>query len=82
MTDLITQLIDEIGPGRMASTAYDTAWVARLADIESNLSNQALAWLAENQLPDGSWGAPAPIVVVVGTTKYKSKMEGWPSSGS
>ena len=60
MTDLITQLIDEIGPGHMASTAYDTAWVARLADIESNLSNKALSWLAENQLPDGSWGAPAP----------------------
>jgi len=61
MTDIITQLIENIGPGHMASTAYDTAWVARLADIESNLSNQALSWLAENQLPDGSWGAPAPM---------------------
>jgi len=61
MTDLITQLIEEIGPGHMASTAYDTAWVARLGDIDWNLSNRALAWLAENQLPDGSWGAPAPV---------------------
>jgi len=61
MTDLITELINEIGPGRMASTAYDTAWVARLGEIDWNLSSRALAWLAENQLPDGSWGAPAPM---------------------
>ena len=61
MTDLIAKLIDEIGPGHMASTAYDTAWVARLGDLDWNLSGRALAWLAENQLPDGSWGAPAPM---------------------
>src|SRR5574341_862290 len=61
MTDLITELIQKIGPGHMASTAYDTAWVARLGEMDWNLSSRALAWLAENQLPDGSWGAPAPM---------------------
>ena len=61
MTDLIAQLIDEIGPGHMASTAYDTAWAARLGEIDWNISSQALSWLAENQLADGSWGAPAPM---------------------
>src|ERR1044071_7921885 len=61
MTDIITELVDQIGPGHMASTAYDTAWVARLGEIDWNLSSRALAWLAENQLPDGSWGAPAPM---------------------
>jgi len=61
MTDLITKLIDEIGPGHMGSTAYDTAWTARLGEIDWNLSSRALAWLAENQLPNGSWGAPAPM---------------------
>jgi halimadienyl-diphosphate synthase len=61
MTDLIAQFLEEIGPGHMASTAYDTAWVARLGDIDWNLSSRALSWLAENQLPDGSWGAPAPM---------------------
>jgi halimadienyl-diphosphate synthase len=61
MTDLIAKLIEEIGPGHMASTAYDTAWVARLGEIDWNLSSHALSWLAENQLPDGSWGAPAPM---------------------
>ena len=61
MTDLITELIEKIGPGHMASTAYDTAWVARLGEIDWNLSSRALAWLSEHQLPDGSWGAPAPM---------------------
>lgn len=61
MTDLITQLIEEIGPGHMASTAYDTAWAARLGEIDWELSSRALSWLAENQLPDGSWGASAPM---------------------
>src|SRR6266508_6372024 len=61
MTDLITKLIDEIGPGHMGSTAYDTAWTARLGEIDWNLSSRALAWLAENQLHDGSWGALAPM---------------------
>ena len=61
MTDPLSELIDQIGPGHMASTAYDTAWVARLGEIDWPLSSRALSWLAENQLPDGSWGAPAPM---------------------
>ena len=61
MSDLIPKLIDEIGPGHMGSTAYDTAWAARLGEIDWDLSSQALNWLAENQLPDGSWGAAAPM---------------------
>ena len=61
MKDLIEKLIHEIGPGHMSSTAYDTAWTARLGEIDWNLSTHSLAWLAENQLPDGSWGARAPF---------------------
>ena len=53
----IQKLLKEIGPGKMSSTAYDTAWVARLGEIDWELCSQALNWLAENQLPDGSWGA-------------------------
>ena len=55
------QLLREIGSGKMSSTAYDTAWVARLGEIDWELSNQALNWLCENQLPDGSWGAKNPF---------------------
>jgi len=57
----ISTLLQSIGPGKMSSTAYDTAWVARLGDIDAELSNHALEWLCENQLPDGSWGAAQPF---------------------
>jgi halimadienyl-diphosphate synthase len=61
MQKLVQQILQEIGPGKMSSVAYDTAWVARLGEIDSELSNQALNWLCENQLPDGSWGAKSPF---------------------
>lgn len=61
MNELIARLIDEIGPGHMGSTAYDTAWAARLGDIDWSLASRSLSWLSENQLSDGSWGAPAPM---------------------
>src|SRR6185436_16281384 len=55
------QLLAEIGPGKMIPTAYDTAWVARLGELDEQLSQPALRWLGEHQLTDGSWGAPAPF---------------------
>lgn len=53
-------LLKKIGPGKMSNLAYDTAWIARLGEVNYELSNNALAWLSENQLPDGSWGVEAP----------------------
>jgi halimadienyl-diphosphate synthase len=53
-------LLQEIGSGYVSSTAYDTAWVARLVDFDPPLANHALHWLCENQLPDGSWGVANP----------------------
>ena len=32
----IQKLLKETGPGKMSSTAYDTAWVARLGEIDWN----------------------------------------------
>ena len=61
MPELIEQLLQEIGPGKMSNVAYDTAWVARLGDIDWELSSQALDWLVEHQLQDGSWGAQEPF---------------------
>lgn len=57
LTHSIEQLIREVGPGKMRSAAYDTAWVARLAKLGEPMGFQALDWLREHQLPDGSWGA-------------------------
>jgi halimadienyl-diphosphate synthase len=56
MRDIIS-LLAEMGPGYMANTAYDTAWVARLGEIEPEMSKAALEWICANQLSDGSWGA-------------------------
>ena len=58
-TELLDLLINN-GPGHISPTAYDTAWVARLVDVDRDLSNRALEWLTEHQLPDGSWGAETP----------------------
>jgi halimadienyl-diphosphate synthase len=56
------ELLQKIGPGtQISASAYDTAWVARLKDIDKDLSEQALGWLRKNQLPDGSWGAQTPL---------------------
>jgi halimadienyl-diphosphate synthase len=56
----MSQILKETGVSKMSRSAYDTAWVARLGDIDQSLSQQALNWLCENQLSDGSWGASAP----------------------
>ncbi len=56
----IHKLLQDIGPGRMMSTAYDTAWTARLIELDEPIGHQALEWLREHQLPDGSWGASMP----------------------
>lgn len=56
-----TQLLKEMGHGKMSSLAYDTAWVARLGEIDWNLSSNSLAWLSAHQLADGSWGAEKPF---------------------
>lgn len=58
--DRFHQILKNIGAGQTGATAYDTAWIARLVDIDPDLSNQAVQWICENQLRDGSWGAEHP----------------------
>ncbi|MGD8403054.1 MAG: prenyltransferase/squalene oxidase repeat-containing protein [Anaerolineales bacterium] len=53
----LTNLLNRIGQSDMLTTAYDTAWLARLSEFDSELGLPALEWLSSNQLPDGSWGA-------------------------
>ncbi len=58
--DLLSQvkgLLKDIGPGRMESTSYDTAWIGRLVELDEPIGFQAIEWLREHQLPDGGWGA-------------------------
>ncbi len=59
--DSVHELLNIIGPGRMPSIAYDTAWAARLGEIAPDISSAALEWICANQLPDGAWGAAEPF---------------------
>ena len=54
-------LLNQIGPGKMMNTAYDTAWVARLHKLNEPIAEDALNWLRNHQLADGSWGANQPL---------------------
>jgi halimadienyl-diphosphate synthase len=56
----IHNLLKKIGPGHMMTTAYDTAWIVRLGEIGEVIGEEALEWLRDHQLSDGSWGAPQP----------------------
>jgi len=60
VADSTVALLQTIGSGRMPPVVYDTAWVARLADLAPDLGNAAMNWLCAHQLSDGSWGAEAP----------------------
>ncbi|MBI5932220.1 MAG: cyclase [Chloroflexi bacterium] len=53
----LKSLLKVMGSGHMENTTYDTAWIARLNEIDAEISNKALEWICENQLEDGSWGA-------------------------
>ena len=54
------ELLSTIGSGQTSYTAYDTSWIARLGDIDPEMSDMAIQWICENQLADGSWGALMP----------------------
>jgi halimadienyl-diphosphate synthase len=54
-------MLAELGPGKRLGTTYDTGWMARMIDYDRGLGGQAMDWLSMNQLPDGSWGARAPV---------------------
>ena len=54
------QVLKETGSSKISRSPYDTAWIARLGEFDQSLSHQALNWLSENQLPDGSWGGSMP----------------------
>lgn len=54
-------MLVSIGDGDIIISAYDTAWVALVQDINYTKAPQfptSLQWLPNNQLPDGSWGDP------------------------
>ncbi|KAI3962954.1 hypothetical protein MKW92_043001 [Papaver armeniacum] len=52
-------MLSSINGGGISISAYDTAWVALVEDIRGTGTPQfpsTIQWIAENQLPGGSWG--------------------------
>ena len=57
--DTIKSMLGSMEDGKISSSAYDTAWVALVEDVHGSGAPQfpsSLEWIANNQLPDGSWG--------------------------
>ncbi|XP_043693287.1 (-)-kolavenyl diphosphate synthase TPS28, chloroplastic-like [Telopea speciosissima] len=55
----IKLMLGSMEDGVISISAYDTAWVALVEDINESGVPQfpsSLQWIVENQLPDGSWG--------------------------
>ncbi|BBX72706.1 hypothetical protein H7H78_08760 [Mycobacterium shinjukuense] len=52
----VERLIGKLGDGRVASSAYSTAWAARWAMDTGPLFPEARDWLRCHQHDDGSWG--------------------------
>ncbi|KAJ0113422.1 hypothetical protein Patl1_03376 [Pistacia atlantica] len=56
---IIRSMLSSLNDGEISISAYDTAWVALIEDIQGSGAPQfpsTLQWIANNQLPDGSWG--------------------------
>lgn len=57
--DKIKGMLDSMDDGEITVSAYDTAWVALVQDVNGSGRPQfpsSLEWIVNNQLPDGSWG--------------------------
>lgn len=55
----IRSMLGSMDDGEISISAYDTAWVALVEDVHNGAAPQFpsnLQWIANNQLPDGSWG--------------------------
>ncbi|QHO18746.1 Ent-copalyl diphosphate synthase [Arachis hypogaea] len=52
-------MLGSMEDGEASVSAYDTAWVGLVKDVNGGNAPQfpsCLEWIANNQLPDGSWG--------------------------
>lgn len=57
--DTIKTMLGSMDDGKINASAYDTAWVALVKDVNGSGRPQfpsSLEWIVNNQLADGSWG--------------------------
>ncbi|KAL5213348.1 hypothetical protein ABZP36_024195 [Zizania latifolia] len=66
-----------MGGGEINVSAYDTAWVALVHDLNGGDAPQfpaAVDWIVRNQLPDGSWGDAAMFLVHDGIIRTLARL--------
>jgi ent-copalyl diphosphate synthase len=59
LVNKIKSILSSLEDGEINISAYDTAWVALVEDVNASGTPQypsSLEWIAKNQLQDGSWG--------------------------
>ncbi|KAK1427263.1 hypothetical protein QVD17_15946 [Tagetes erecta] len=55
----IKSIFISMDDGNISPSAYDTAWVALIQDVDGGPQfPSSLQWIVNHQLPDGSWGEP------------------------
>lgn len=57
--EVIRAALKSMGDGEISISAYDTAWVALVKNVDGGDGPQfplSIDWIVQNQLPDGSWG--------------------------
>ncbi|KAK4376276.1 hypothetical protein RND71_006953 [Anisodus tanguticus] len=76
-------MLKSMEDGEISISAYDTAWVALVKDLNGSENPQfpsSLEWIANNQLPDGSWGDSSIFMVydrVINTLSCVIALKSW-----
>jgi halimadienyl-diphosphate synthase len=63
LAEIVRDYRPGFGGGQLTTSAYDTAWLARVrspVDSAQLAFPDALEWLLQNQNPSGSWSGPFP----------------------
>ncbi|KAJ8541148.1 hypothetical protein K7X08_001964 [Anisodus acutangulus] len=79
----VRSMLKSMEDGEISISAYDTAWVALVKDLNGSENPQfpsSLEWIANNQLPDGSWGDSSIFMVydrVINTLSCVIALKSW-----
>lgn len=84
MTDAISATLKSMDNGEISVSPYDTAWVALVKNVddggEAPQFPSCIDWIAQNQLPDGSWGDDAFFLVqdrIINTLACTIALKSW-----